>query len=50
MDHLTFTPNPTSPPIPAATIDYGKVFLEFVAVSATAGIALVVVDARNRER
>jgi len=33
-----------SPPIPAATIDYGKVLLEFVAISALAGVLYVVSD------
>lgn len=33
-----------SPPIPVATIDYGKVLLEFVAISAVAGMLYVVSD------
>ena len=33
-----------APPIPAATIDYGKVMLAFVVISALAGVLYIVSD------
>jgi hypothetical protein len=36
-----------SPPIPAATIDYGKVLLEFVAISAICGVLFVLLKSDN---
>jgi hypothetical protein len=36
-----------SPPAPIATIDYGKVMLEFVVISALAAMLYVVIDWRE---
>ncbi|MDA8162336.1 MAG: hypothetical protein M0022_05450 [Desulfobacteraceae bacterium] len=33
-----------SPPIPAATIEYGKILLEFIAITGLAGVLYVVSD------
>jgi len=38
-----------SPPIPTATIDYGKVALEFVIISALAGLLYIVSDRFKRK-